>query len=360
MKINFSDYDLTDFSVKEGEFCGIPAKLITPKDITVKFNQKNKIFRSSVWSLDGELLSASFPRFPNFGESPEEFPTPESLDGATVVDKIDGSTVIFDYVNEKLNARTRGKFSYHGLENESDFEFVIKKYPQIKYLLAAIPNISLIFEITTPNLRICIDYGSEPDIWLIGAICKDDYSLIKQESLDALAEEERFAFKRPETFKFGSLADLINQIKEKKSGEGVCLYSNSGQAIHKVKSARYLLLHRLKSQLSSFEKVMDLFFELGKPSLEEFVNYVSSHFDFEIVESVRPNIELCCKTWEKLSVDLFLLGGSVIQLKESGMDRKEMAAQILTWGELKSVGFSKLDNKNIDDKVLKGIILKRI
>jgi len=91
MQINFSDYDFTGFSVKDCQFCGIPAKLINPEDITIKFNQKNKIFRSSIWSLDGKLLSAGFPKFTNWSENPEHFPIPENLDGATIVDKIDGS-----------------------------------------------------------------------------------------------------------------------------------------------------------------------------------------------------------------------------------------------------------------------------
>ena len=55
MQINFSDYDLSEFIIKEDLFCGIPAKLIVPNHIGTKFNQKNKIFRSSIWDLNGKL-----------------------------------------------------------------------------------------------------------------------------------------------------------------------------------------------------------------------------------------------------------------------------------------------------------------
>jgi len=243
------------------------------------------------------------------------------------------------------------------LENEGDFEFIVKKYPQIEKFLSIFPDYSLIFEITTPNLKICIDYGIKPEIWLIGFIRKYDYFLVEQEDLDILAEDQ--GFKRPETFKFDSIPKLLEEIKEKKSGEGVCVYSGGGQVIHKVKSARYLLLHRLKSQLSSFEKILDLFFDLGKPTEEKFLEYIAAHFDFEIVESVKGNVKLCCEAWLKLEQDLLLLEGTVGQLKLSGLDRKGMAIQISTWGELKSIGFSRLDNKEIDDKVLKRIIISR-
>ena len=72
MHINFADYDLTEFAIKEGVFGGIWSKLITPIHIGTKFTQKNKIFRSSIWSTDGELISAGLPKFVNFSENPHQ------------------------------------------------------------------------------------------------------------------------------------------------------------------------------------------------------------------------------------------------------------------------------------------------
>ena len=104
MQINFSDYDLSEFIVKEDLFCGIPAKLIIPNHIGTKFNQKNKIFRSSIWDLNGKLLSASYPKFVNMFENPDNFPFYD--DGEHIfVDKIDGSTGIFDWINFQLSIR---------------------------------------------------------------------------------------------------------------------------------------------------------------------------------------------------------------------------------------------------------------
>ena len=128
MRVNFDNYDLTDFLIKEGvSFGGLYAKLIQPNHIGTKFTQKNKIFRSSIWSDAGELLSASYPKFVNFGENPAEFPVPLSIDGWTFVEKIDGSACIVDYVNDNFSARTRGTFTYEGMENVDDFNFAFEK-----------------------------------------------------------------------------------------------------------------------------------------------------------------------------------------------------------------------------------------
>jgi hypothetical protein len=354
MKIDFNDYDLSNFTIKDGLFCGIPAKLIIG-EILVKFTQETKIFRSSIWSLDGELLSASFPKFVNFGENPEHFPVPENLDNAVIVDKIDGSTAIFDYVNGQLNVRTRGKFSHYGLTNESDFDYVKEKYPQIQDYLVKYPDYSLLFEITTPNQQICINYGDTVELWLIGAINKTYYTLVPQFLLDKLSAE--FNIKRPDNFKFDNLSTLIQEIKDKKDGEGVCLYTNHGQAIHKIKSSRYLMLHRLKSEISSFEKVVDLFLIIGKPTYEDFYKYILEHFDFELAEFGKAHLLKCCDIWNELIVELEELKSWVEPLKS--LTRKNAALQIAQHTSLKAEAFVYLDGRDIDDKRIKNLILTK-
>ena len=171
MKINFADYDFTDFVLKEGVFGGMASKLITPIHIGTKFTQKNKIFRSSIWVADtGELLSGGFFKFVNFGENPENFPIPLSIDNCSFVEKIDGSLVCLDYVNGQLCMRTRGTFSYSTIDNASDFEYCLFKSPKIKEWLTVNSHCTLLAEITTPNLKIVIDYGSEPQFWLVGVV----------------------------------------------------------------------------------------------------------------------------------------------------------------------------------------------
>lgn len=299
MNIKFEDYDLSEFIVKDVIFCGIDAVLINPNHIGTKFTQKNKIFRSSIWSKNtGELLSGMFKKFVNFSENPENFPVPTSLDGCRIVDKIDGSLVGIDYINDCISMRTRGTSSYMSLDNYKDFEYCLSKYPLIKDWITTHSNYTLLLEITTPNLKIVIDYGNEPDFWLIGAIDKNDYSLMTQDKLDGLSKE--IGVKRPEYYTFSSMDTLMQSIKAIQGKEGCCLYSNGDSEIHKIKGEKYLMLHRMKSELSSIEKVIDLWISLNYPDYNTFYNEVVNSFDYEIAEIARGHMSNICDAWKEV------------------------------------------------------------
>ena len=211
MKINLNNYDLTNFHVNEGIFCGDYTTLIIPKMLDCNWTQDNKIFRSSIWDYEGNLVSAGLPKFTNFGENPEHFPTPKSLDNCIIVDKIDGSLCIIDYYRDTFSMRTRGTFSIDNAENVADFYYCSTKYPQIKEWIKQNSQYSLLCEITTPNQKIVIDYGTEPDFWLIGAVNKNDYSLMTQQELDNLSK--LWGIKRPDYYKFSSMDSLLEFIK---------------------------------------------------------------------------------------------------------------------------------------------------
>ena len=90
MKIDLAKINTEQFMVHQHIVDGEVLHLVQPQHISAKWTQENKIFRSSVWNNDGELVSASFPKFVNFGEAPEVFPLPSSLNKTTIVEKIDG------------------------------------------------------------------------------------------------------------------------------------------------------------------------------------------------------------------------------------------------------------------------------
>jgi hypothetical protein len=140
MHINFKNLDLTQFVLRECDFCGEDAILIFPQHIGCKFDQRNKHLRSSIWSKGGDLLSAGFPKFKNLGEDPENFPAPLSLKNVTVVNKIDGSLAIVDYYNGKYNVRSRGTANALMLDNGEDWGMLFDKYPKIKDYLKDNPN----------------------------------------------------------------------------------------------------------------------------------------------------------------------------------------------------------------------------
>jgi hypothetical protein len=284
MKINFEDYDFSEFIIKEGIFCGISAKLIIPNHIGTKFTQKNKIFRSSIWDFDGNLLSGGFFKFVNFGENPENFPVPLSINNCTFVEKIDGSCAILDYINNQLSMRTRGTLSYLTMGNASDFEYCLAKYPMVVEWLKANPQYTLLCEITTPNLKIILDYGPEPEFWLVGAVNKNDYSLMPQSELEKLGMA--LNLKRPQSFSFTSIPELLDNVSTWTDKEGVCLYSNNSQEIHKIKASVYLKLHRFKES-ATLENTLELFLDYKRPTYQEFEKQLQTQFDFECWNMVR-------------------------------------------------------------------------
>lgn len=354
MKINFQDYDLTEFILKDIIFCGIDAVLITPNQMGTKFTQKNKIFRSSIWSKDGLLLSGGLKKFVNFLENQENFPVPTSLNGCKIVDKIDGSCVVIDYVNLNFSMRTRGTSTYLTLENFKDFDYCLSKYPKIKEWIINHPNYSLLMEITTPNMKIVLSYGDEPDFWLIGCINKDDYSLMTQSELDDLSKE--IGVKRPDYYTFSSLDTLLESIRAIKGKEGCCLYSNGDAEIHKIKGEFYLKLHRMKSELSSCEKVLDVWMSQNKPTYDEFYNFILNTFDYELAEYCKDNIKKIIDAYGKVKDNISKMKEVVVPLLS--LSRKDAALIIIEKYQCNSSYlFKLLSGKELDDKDIKKLLL---
>lgn len=357
MQIDFNNYDLTNFLVKEGIFCGIPAKLITPNHIGTKFDQSNKIFRSSIWSLDGVLLSAAFKKFVNAGENPDNFPLPSSLDGTAIVDKIDGSLCCIDYINDTLSMRTRGTFSVDTAENVSDFYLCLDKYPKITEWLKNNPNYSLITEITTPNCRIVIRYGDDPDFWLTGVINKDDYSLMTQSDLDKLAVE--LGMKRPSSYTFTSISDLIDNVNKWVGKEGICLYSKDGQEIWKVKSADYCLKHRLKEEFGNIEKIIDFFIQCKCPQYQVFLEKISEVVDWETANEVRGDVSNICDAYKEVNKIVHGMQVFVDMVLSPLKTRREQAEKVLSsYGTTNRAAFvfKTLDKKPLGDDDLKKLL----
>jgi RNA ligase len=349
MKINLSNYDLTNFHLNEGIFCGDYTTLVVPKMLGCNWTQDNKIFRSSIWDYEGNLVSAGLPKFTNFGENPEHFPVPKSLDNCIIVDKIDGSLCIIDYYKDTFSMRTRGTFSIDNAENISDFHYCITKYPRIKEWIKQNSQHSLLCEITTPNQKIVIDYGAEPDFWLIGAVNKNDYSLMTQQELDNLSK--LLGVKRPDYYQFSSMDSLLESIKKMIGKEGCCLYSRNQQYIHKIKSEKYLALHHMKSELSNIEKVMDVWLEQKMPDYNTFYTYIVNSFDFELAEQCRGHISNLCDGRKEVDKIIDHMRGFINSKVRHLPSRKEQALTILnSYGETNRSGylFKILDNKPLE------------
>lgn len=348
MKIDLAKVDLTQFMAHDHFVNGEVVTLVQPQHIGTKWTQDNKHLRSSVWNYQGELISAGFPKFTNFGENPEHFPVPQSLKNCTVVEKLDGSLLIVSKYKGKYILRTRGTVDAHTLDNGHELELFKEKF--LKSLNHDTPdtwNVSILFEWVSPINKIVLNYGDEPDWYVVGIVHHSDYSLYSQEDLDMWAKNK--GFKRPATYTFTDVNDLLQNVDQWKGKEGVCVYSNNDQTIHKVKSADYLIKHRFKSE-ATLENTLDLYFSYGKPSYQEFESKLTETFDYECFEMVRGYASQICDTSKEVNkiVDGFK---SFIdnQLKVLST-RKEQAQKVISSyseSNRSSMIFSLLDGKTL-------------
>jgi hypothetical protein len=296
MKINLNEIDAEQFMIHPHVVDGQTLFLVQPQHIGAKFTQANKHFRSSVWDADGNLVSAGFPKFTNWGENPEHFPVPESLKDTQVVEKIDGSLLIVSMWNGKLMLRTRGTVDATKLDNGHELALFLQKHgKEVEYLLTGYPSgpsYSLLFEWVSPNQRIILNYGDEPDWFLVGCVNHDNYLLTRQADLDYMANE--YGFKRPPSYTFPDITALLAHVEKWKGKEGVVIYSNDGQSQHKAKGLWYLALHRMKEALASFDKVVDVWYEQGEPSYAEFEDSITMQFDYELWSQIRGEASRIC------------------------------------------------------------------
>lgn len=303
MVIDLSKIDTEQFMVHNHILNGEVVHLIQPQHIACKFTQQNKIFRSSLWSNNGFLISAGLPKFCNFGENPDNFPTPESLDGCVCVEKLDGSLISCTKYKGNYIIRTRGTVDASKLENGYEIDIfkdtILSKLSNIHLISSGETwDYSFLFEWQSPVNRVVIKVN-EPQFKLIGIVNHSDYSLIDQLTLDNLGWEH--GLQRPETYSFDSLNDIVMLIKKWEGKEGIVIYSNGGQTLHKIKSDWYLVRHRLKEEFSSMEKILDFFIQQNRPSFDAFQKQIAEVTDWETANECIGDISKICDANKKVN-----------------------------------------------------------
>lgn len=293
MKIDITTINPLHFFLDKRIVFGEPMVLIQPRPDYHKFTQATKIFRSSLWTDDGELVSAGFPKFTNWEENPENFPVPKSLKDAIITEKLDGSLLIASRYKGNIILRTRGTVDASKLENGHELTlFREKLMKSIRHDTPETWNVSLLFEWVSPNQRIVLNYGTEPEWFMVGIINHGDYSLYPQSSLDMWAKNHDF--KRPTVYKFPTFNELAKNVEQWKNKEGVVIYTNNGQVLHKLKSVWYLSLHKMKEDLASIEKIIDVWFDNGEMPYQEFEKFIIEKFDWELWTQIQSEVSRIC------------------------------------------------------------------
>ena len=360
MKIALDQIDTNFFMVHQHVVNGEVLHLVQPQHIACPWSVQNKIFRSSVWNNDGELVSAGFSKFPNLHEKPDVFPVPTNLKNAVVTSKLDGSLLIVSKYKGQFILRTRGTVNAVVLENGYELEkFIVEFLPKLKAACSGEDTwpTSFLFEWLTASAdhTIVLKYDNVPDWILIGAVNNEDYSLFRQSELDALALA--CGFKRPEQHTFNSVDELVDIVTGWKNQEGVVLYTNDGQSLHKVKSDDYKKRHAFKSD-ATLENTIELFFAFDKPDFNAFKQKIGELYDWECVQMVIGFMSNICDAWKDVQKIVVGMQTYVNETLKPLPTRRDQAMNVLaSYGQTNRAAFV---FKLLDGKVLGSEDMKKL
>jgi hypothetical protein len=355
MKIN--SFPSTDeFCVRDCIIADTPCKLVFPHQIGVKWTNANKCFRSSIWTNDGDLVSASFRKFTNLLEQPDFEPLDEK-GKLEWIKKIDGSTLVISKFRGQLIVRTRGTVDAEStMENGDEIPALKQKYPALfDNELVNTESVSILCEWFSPRNIIVEIESSEPELWLIGIVNHNNYEYFPQEKLDDLAK--LWNIPRPERFQFNTVCEMADSVKEWKKGEGIVVYGNNGQVLKKAKADLYLVKHRMKDELNSENRFIELYVHEGMPNYQEFFDIVQNIVDFETATAFRGRISKVVDAGKEVKRIIEGMKNFVKDMRN--LPRKEAAMAIInSYGGEKnsraSFAFCILDGKTLtNDQIVK-------
>jgi hypothetical protein len=318
---------------------------------------------------DQRIISTGLPKFMNLGEGCDRYHVDEDdvLKRAgkdlRATLKIDGSLLIRYVQDGQVKFRTRGSFGVH-LDNAFEIDEFKKQYPLLgdpSYR----PDDSLLFEWVSPFLTIVIRYD-QPQIFLIGAVRyhKDrvwynaDPKLYTLEELNVVSEEmgipltDFYPLKTPD-----EVSKLIKNLESEKSIEGFVLRWNNDQEMVKVKASHFLILHALKSNLTT-AKLVELWQSWEEPEFNDFAERFQAAYDFE------------CWVWampvaSSMFDGIYTARKIVAHVREfvearRGLGRKEFALESQSrFNQLRlSLCFILWDHKPVDKELMKKLILQ--
>jgi hypothetical protein len=343
------------FNIHEHTFCDLPSYLIIPS-IDAKWQKNNLNYRSLIIHKEtSEVLSCGWPKFFNCGEKPDCYPDPNQHDDWIIQEKLDGSLVIVDYVNEKFNMRTRGTVSHISQKNFADFELLKEYYPQIVSFLEKNSHLSLLLEIITPN-NIIVIRAPMVEFYLIGAIDKKTLTPLPSKYVEKISQDLKIP--TPQTYSFDNLEETIKTVKEWKGKEGIVISYNNNQNRIKIKSDWYCWLHKIKSKLNSESNLIEFYVDAGLPSYKKFYEIIKNTFDWELAEQMSNDILKMVNCGKKVKKKIKNMNIFIETIKNCST-RKEQAQHIMfSYGNEKinisSILFNLLDGKKLTkDQLIK-------
>jgi RNA ligase len=199
--------------------------------------------RGIAFDLDGNIVSRPLHKFFNYGENPVDLDS----DSMSIMDKLDGSMIRTIKVGDSFVLGTRaGETDVSSLATK-----FIESHPDHYELCewASDDEVTAIFEFCSPENRVVIDYGAEPQMTLLALRFNDSGYYCDR---DALVDIARIygvpVVKQWDSVEF---VELMKTVKDLKGAEGVVIASKTGWC--KIKADEYCIMHKAVDQ-AKFDK----------------------------------------------------------------------------------------------------------
>jgi hypothetical protein len=346
-----------EFTYKDCVIAGDDCWLITPNHVGCKWTDENARFRSCiVRKSDNFVVSQGFGKFTNFSEQPDFQPWDKSwkIDARM---KLDGSLLIVSRYKGSWICRTRGTTDARQMANGHEIDTLLSKYiyffNEQKDFSEAV-GVTWLFEWVTPNNIIVLRESNEPDLILVGAVSNADCSYYPQNYLDVIGRQ--YGFKRPQKYEYDSIEECLNDVAAWRGKEGVVLYSPDGQTLKKIKASEYCELHKICTGIKNINQVVDLFMTTERSTkYEDFYKYIEVAIDFEVAERLKDDMLKIVNAYNKTLEQLDNVRLVVHNVRGDSFTRRDQAIEIVQhfpdWR--KGAAFTILDNKVLEDKVIK-------
>jgi hypothetical protein len=268
--------------------------LIAPSKAKHVWTAEERPFRSVILNPDGTVASSGLPKFHNAGEYGADDHTDALWDavrnGQEIrwTDKADGSLIIRSVIDGEVILRTRGSWD-GGAHGRAARAVAAARYPAL--LDPALhTDVSLLFEFVSPNpeFRIILSYERD-DLLLLGAVEHDDLRMWDWPALEDLSAQIGVPLVTCHTLP-SSRKQLLAEIAGWEGREGVVARLAGGQILVKLKSKRYLTMHRIRFLLSA-RAVRELCETNQIASVEDFNRQIAGEADWEMLKDVEPMVQ---------------------------------------------------------------------
>lgn len=272
-----------------------------------------------------EVVARPFRKFFNYGQA--EAPVVALDDRVVVADKLDGSLGVLYPTEEGWAVATRGAFT-------SDQALHATALYQERYAGFVVPEgVTLLFEIVYPANRIVVDYGTQDDLVLLGAV--------------EIATGKSLPVNDPRVVKWpGPRVAVLAEctvaealaLPPRPNAEGVVLHLVATDERVKVKQEDYVALHRIVTGFN--ERVVWEHLSAGRPLADLLAPLPDEFHEWakRIASGLESAVEADRQEIERAYVALV---GSLPE----GWGRKEFALQAknhpMPWGL-----FARLDGKD--------------